>query len=91
VGFDRFTQIRNVMSSEMFTLSESMSPQEMFEHLTEARLSVAPVIDNKERLVGVITRNGALRSTIYSPAVDNQNRLLIAAAVGVNADPAERA
>ena len=75
----------------MFTLSESMSPQEMFEHLTEARLSVAPVIDKKERLVGVITRNGALRSTIYSPAVDTQNRLLIAAAVGVNADPAERA
>ena len=91
VGFDRFTQIRNVMSTEMFTLSESMSPQEMFEHLTEARLSVAPVIDKKERLVGVITRNGALRSTIYSPAVDTQNRLLIAAAVGVNADPAERA
>ncbi|MFM7827696.1 MAG: IMP dehydrogenase, partial [Acidimicrobiaceae bacterium] len=91
VGFDRFTQIRNVMSSEMFTLNAKMSPQEMFEHLTEARLSVAPVIDNKERLVGVITRNGALRSTIYSPAVDSQNRLLIAAAVGVNADPAERA
>ncbi|HBZ62597.1 MAG TPA: GuaB1 family IMP dehydrogenase-related protein, partial [Acidimicrobium sp.] len=90
-GFDRFTQIRNVMSSEMFTLSETMSPEEMFEQLTEARLSVAPVIDSQERLVGVITRNGALRSTIYSPAVDKQNRLLIAAAVGVNADPAERA
>ena len=91
VGFDRFTQIRNVMSSEMFTLSESLSPQEMFEQLTEARLSVAPVIDSKERLVGVITRNGALRSTIYKPALDRNGKLLISAAVGVNADPAERA
>ena len=91
VGFDRFTQIRNVMSSEMFTLSESLSPQEMFEQLTEGRLSVAPVIDSKERLVGVITRNGALRSTIYKPALDRNGKLLISAAVGVNADPAERA
>jgi IMP dehydrogenase len=91
VGFDRFTQIRNVMSSEMFTLSETLSPQEMFEQLTEARLSVAPVIDSKERLVGVITRNGALRSTIYKPALDKNGKLLISAAVGVNADPAERA
>ena len=91
VGFDRFTQIRNVMSSEMFTLSEALSPQEMFEQLTEARLSVAPVIDSKERLVGVITRNGALRSTIYKPALDKNGKLLISAAVGVNADPAERA
>jgi IMP dehydrogenase len=79
------------MSSEMFTLSEALSPQEMFEQLTEARLSVAPVIDSKERLVGVITRNGALRSTIYKPALDKNGKLLISAAVGVNADPAERA
>ena len=49
------------------------------------------MIDSKERLVGVITRNGALRSTIYKPALDKNGKLLISAAVGVNADPAERA
>lgn len=90
-GFDRFTQIRNVMSTEMFTLKETLSPQQMFECLTEARLSVAPVIDNEDRLVGVITRNGALRSTIYKPALDKNGQLLISAAVGVNAEPASRA
>lgn len=90
-GFDRFTQIRNVMSTEMFTLKETLSPQQMFECLTEARLSVAPVIDNEDRLVGVITRNGALRSTIYKPALDRNGQLLISAAVGVNAEPASRA
>ncbi|MFM8776276.1 MAG: CBS domain-containing protein, partial [Actinomycetota bacterium] len=91
VGFDRFTQIRNVMSTEIFALSESLSPQQMFESLTEARLSVAPVIDNDGLLVGVITRNGALRSTIYQPALDKNGELLISAAVGVNAEPADRA
>jgi IMP dehydrogenase len=91
VGFDRFTQIRNVMSQEIFTLEQNLEPQEMFERLTEARLSVAPVTDSDGKLVGVITRTGALRSTIYQPAVDKHNRLMIAAAVGVNADPALRA
>ncbi|MFM7830031.1 MAG: GuaB1 family IMP dehydrogenase-related protein [Actinomycetota bacterium] len=91
VGFDRFTQIRHVMSTEIFALSESLSPQQMFESLTEARLSVAPVIDNDGLLVGVITRNGALRSTIYQPALDKNGELLISAAVGVNAEPADRA
>lgn len=90
-GFDRFTQIRNVMSTEMFTLKESLSGQQMFECLTEARLSVAPVIDNEGRLVGVITKNGALRSTIYKPALDKNAQLLISVAVGVNAEPAGRA
>jgi len=42
-------------------------------------------------LLGCITRKGALRSTIYKPAVDRQGRLMIAVAVGVNADPATRA
>ena len=91
VGFDRFTQIRNVMSTEVFTLSDLMSAQDMFEQLTEARLTVAPVVDKHEKLIGVITRNGALRSTIYRPAVDKEGKLLIAAAVGVNADPLKRA
>jgi len=42
-------------------------------------------------LLGCVTRKGALRSTIYSPAVDAQGRLMIGVAVGVNADPAARA
>ena len=91
IGFDRFAQIRNVMSREIFTLDESLSPQQMFERLTEARLSVAPVTDKNGKLLGVITRNGALRSTIYDPAIDKDGCLMIAAAVGVNADPSTRA
>jgi IMP dehydrogenase len=38
-----------------------------------------------------MTRKGALRSTIYQPAVDRNGNLLIAVAVGVNADPTARA
>ena len=90
-GFDRFTQISNVMSREIFTLPDGLDAQTMFERLTEARLNFAPVIADSGQLRGCITRKGALRSTIYQPAVDRNGNLLIAVAVGVNADPATRA
>jgi len=90
-GFDRFTQIANVMSRELFTLPAGLDAQAMFERLSEARLSFAPVTTSDGRLLGCITRKGALRSTIYKPAVDRDGRLMIAVAVGVNADPATRA
>jgi IMP dehydrogenase len=44
-----------------------------------------------ERLVGVITRKGALRSALYQPAVNGQGELLTAAAVGINGDVAGKA
>ncbi len=37
-------------------------------------------------LVGVLTRTGALRATLYNPAVDARGGLPVAAAVGVNGD-----
>ena len=91
VGFDRFTQIANVMSRELFTLPDGLDPQMMFERLTEARLQFAPVTASDGTLKGCITRKGALRSTIYRPALDREGRLMIAVAVGVNAEPAARA
>jgi len=37
-------------------------------------------------LAGVLTRTGAIRAGIYTPAVDDKGRLRIAAAVGINGD-----
>ena len=42
-------------------------------------------------LVGVLTRTGALRSTLYAPAVDADGRLRVAAAVGTGDTHFERA
>jgi IMP dehydrogenase len=38
-----------------------------------------------------MTRKGALRSTLYEPAVDAEGRLMVAAAIGINGDPAAKA
>ena len=88
---DRFTQLRDVMSSELFTLPAGLAPREAFARLTASSHRVAPVVDADGFLVGIITRTGALRADIYRPALDSDGRLRIAAAVGINGDVAAKA
>ncbi|MEV5328388.1 GuaB1 family IMP dehydrogenase-related protein [Nonomuraea sp. NPDC052634] len=90
-GVDMFTQLSQVMSSELLTLPAGLDPRGAFERLHEGRHRLAPIVDGDGRLVGILTRTGALRATLYQPAVDDQNRLRIAAAVGVNGDVAAKA
>ena len=90
-GVDRFAQLHEVMSANPFTLTAPIEPQHAFEQLDAARRRLAPVVDAQGNLLGILTRTGALRSTIYRPAVDASGRLRIAAAIGVNGDVAGKA
>lgn len=90
-GFDRFTQLSNVMNREIISLADTLTPEELFDELSEKRLTFAPVISADGVLNGCITRKGALRSTIYAPAVDHLGQLMISVAVGINSEPAIRA
>ena len=88
---DRFTQVHQVMSSHPLTLPDTVDPREAYDRLDDARRRVAPVVDADGRLRGLLTRTMALRSTLYTPAVDASGRLLVAAAIGVNGDVAAKA
>jgi IMP dehydrogenase len=90
-GADRFAQLHQVMSKDLLTLSDPVDPEKAFGELDAARRRLAPVVDARGRLVGLLTRTSALRSTIYRPAVDDAGALRIAAAVGVNGDVAAKA
>ena len=59
--------------------------------LNERLRTVAPVVSANGDLVGIITRVGALRATLYTPATDTSGKLRIAAAVGINGDVADKA
>ncbi|MDA2804409.1 GuaB1 family IMP dehydrogenase-related protein [Nocardiopsis suaedae] len=91
VGQDRFTQLHEVMSGDVLTVREGTEPKEAFQTLHDFRHRLAPVVDAEGALVGVLTRTGALRATLYDPAVDHDGDLRIAAAVGINGDVAGRA
>ena len=90
-GFDRFTQLHVVMSRELDHRRPTARRPRSFDLLTANRRSMEPVVDGDGRLVGVVTRKGALRSTMYRPAVDADGRLMIAVAVGINGDPDTKA
>ncbi len=90
-GFDRFTQLHAVVSAEVTTLDDGVDAVTAFDRLTAERRELAPVVDEEGRLVGIVTRKGALRSTIYRPAVDADGRLMIAVAVGINGEVEDKA
>ncbi len=89
-GVDRFTQVGQVMTTDMVTLSDIVEPRTAFDTLAATRHRLAPVVDPAGRLVGLLTRTGALRSTIYAPSLDADGRLRVAAAIGVNGDVAAK-
>ena len=88
---DRFTQLNKIMSKDLVTLRDDASPKEAFEFLTQQRRKLAPVINKAGKLIGIITRTGALRATMYQPALDSNGKLKVAAAVGINGDVASKA
>jgi IMP dehydrogenase len=83
---DRFTQVHQVMSANPLTLPDTVEPRDAYDILDAARRRLAPVVDGDGRLVGVLTKTLALRSTLYTPALDRTGRLVVAAALGVNGD-----
>ncbi|WP_286930899.1 MULTISPECIES: GuaB1 family IMP dehydrogenase-related protein [Aeromicrobium] len=82
---DRFAQVREVMLTDPFVLQADGDVREMFNLLSEQHVPFAPVVDGGA-LVGVLTRKGALRSTIYTPATDPDGRLVVGGAIGINGD-----
>ncbi len=90
-GWDRFTPLSSVMTPDPIVLGADRSTRELFDELAARRLHLAPVIDGTGRLAGVITEKGALRASVYRPAVDAAGRLMVGAALGVNGDVAARA
>ncbi|MCU1604234.1 MAG: dehydrogenase, partial [Modestobacter sp.] len=87
---DRFTQLSEVMTPDPLTIPAGTDLPKVFDVLTDERVNAAPVVDG-DRLVGVVTRKGALRSALYAPALDRNGQLLTAAAVGINGDVAGKA
>jgi IMP dehydrogenase len=90
-GVDRFTQLHQVMSTELLTLPADIDPEKAFGLLHEGRHRLAPVVDDSGALTGILTRTGALRATLYQPATDAGGRLRVGAAIGINGDVAAKA
>jgi IMP dehydrogenase len=88
---DMFTQVGSVMSAELLTLPDGVTPEGAFNKLHDGGHRLAPVVDSSGRVVGIITRERAVRASLYQPALDEEGRLRAAAAVGITGDVAGKA
>ena len=88
---DRYTQLESIMSRELLTLPAGIAAEEAFDQLHDGRHRLAPVVDDAGRIVGILTRQRALRATLYQPAVDKAGKLRVAAAIGINGDAEQKA
>jgi IMP dehydrogenase len=83
---DRFARLRTVADDDFLTAPVGTSPREVFELLETRHAPLAVLVGEDGTLAGVMTRTGAVRAGIYTPAVDARSRLRVAAAVGINGD-----
>ncbi|QLL05155.1 GuaB1 family IMP dehydrogenase-related protein [Mycobacterium vicinigordonae] len=91
VGVDRFARVRDVAATDFVTAPVGTKPRKIYDLLEHSPIDVAVVTADDGALAGVLTRTGAIRTGIYSPAVDEAGRLRIGAAVGINGDAASKA
>ncbi len=88
---DRFARVSEVLDPDMVTRPVDTDPRDIFDALADLHLGIAVLVDADGRLAGVLSRVGALRHGIYRPNVDDEGRLRIAAAVGINGDVVAKA
>ncbi|HEU4604984.1 MAG TPA: IMP dehydrogenase [Nitrososphaera sp.] len=84
-------KVSEVMTKEVITAKAGTTIEQSKEILHEQRIEKLPVIDEKRRIVGLITSKDILKMEQYPHASkDRKGRLLAGAAVGVKGDYLER-
>ncbi|OBG57909.1 MULTISPECIES: GuaB1 family IMP dehydrogenase-related protein [unclassified Mycobacterium] len=91
LGVDRFARVRDVAITDFVTAPVGTEPRKIFDLLEHAPIGVAVVTNVDGTLAGVLTRTGAVRTGLYTPALDREGRLRVGAAVGINGDVGARA
>ncbi|MCV7027983.1 GuaB1 family IMP dehydrogenase-related protein [Mycobacterium sherrisii] len=91
VGVDRFARVRDVAATDFVSAPLGTEPRKVFDLLEHAAIGVAVLTAADGKLAGVLTRAGALRAGLYTPATDAVGRLRIAAAIGISGDVGAKA
>ena len=90
-GVDRFTRVRDVAVTDFVTAPVGTEPRKIFDLLEHAPIDVAVLTNPDGTLAGVLTRTGAIRTGLYTPATDARGRLRVGAAVGISRDVGAKA
>jgi IMP dehydrogenase len=85
-------KVLDLMTKDVITAKAGITIEQAKEILHKKRIEKLPVIDDKKRIVGLITSKDILKMEQYPHASkDKKGRLLVGAAVGVKGDYLDRA
>ncbi|QGN06852.1 IMP dehydrogenase [Halorhabdus sp. CBA1104] len=75
--------VREAMTGEVITASEDITPRDALELMYDHKIERVPIVDDEERLIGLVTMQGILQRREYDQAARDENgRLLCGVAVG---------
>ncbi|WP_135826280.1 IMP dehydrogenase [Halorussus ruber] len=76
-------EVREAMTDEVITAGEDVTPREALELMYEHKIERVPIVDEDDRLTGLVTMQGILQRREYGDAARDENgHLLVGAAVG---------
>jgi IMP dehydrogenase len=78
-----YDAVREAMTDEVITASEDVTPREALELMYEHKIERVPIVDDDDRLTGLVTMAGVLARREYDNAARDEDGALVAAvAVG---------
>ncbi|MDI3282421.1 GuaB1 family IMP dehydrogenase-related protein [Polyangium sp. 15x6] len=83
---DQYTPASALMSSRLVTIPAGTPNRDAFLLMEEARVKAVPVLDAEGKLMGVLTRDDAVRLELLRPSLSANGELMVAAAVGISAN-----
>jgi IMP dehydrogenase len=81
---DQYSPASSLMQKRLVAIPVGTPNRDAFLLMEEARVKAAPVLDAAGRLVGVLTRDDAVRLELLRPSLDAGGRLMVAAAVSIS-------
>jgi len=76
-------EVREAMTDEVITAGENVTAREALELMYEHKIERVPIVDDQDRLTGLVTMQGILQRREYGEAVrDDEGHLRVGAAVG---------
>ena len=88
---DQYTPAAELMQTRLVTIEAGISNRDAFIEMEKERVKAAPVVNQSGEVVGVLTRDDAVRMELLSPSLNSKGELMVAAAVGISAQAGEQA
>ncbi len=82
--YDQFTLLSSLPQKEVLSAEEWISNEDAFDLMEKNLVWVLPIIDKYWKLIWILTKKQAVNNSIYDASLDNQGRLDLAVAIGVN-------